>query len=157
MATFPALTLSELPAEMVSSVAADAARDADRVGAFLDAFGIKAPADRPLHLPAAFLVDLGAALRLLAWEQQGLQLHREAGLPPAREVLADVLRQAVNAGSSAPALPNHGLALRVLMLSVDGLSWSARGELNIDVALGEADEEALLAGLADFLWEHRPR
>ena len=157
MATFPALTLSELPAEMVSSVAADAARDADRVGAFLDAFGIKAPADRPLHLPAAFLLDLGAALRLLAWEQQGLQLHREAGLPPAREVLADVLRQAANAGSSAPALPNHGLALTVLMLSVDRLAWSARGELNIDVALGEADEEAILAGLADFLWEHRPR
>jgi hypothetical protein len=43
------------------------------------------------------------------------------------------------------------------MLSVDRLAWSARGELNIEVALGEADEEAILAGLADFLWEHRPR
>jgi hypothetical protein len=157
MAMLTALTLSKLPSELVASVAGDAARDADRVGVFLDAFGIQATPECPLQLPVAFLLDLGAALRLLAWEQQGLQVHREAGLPPARGALADVLRQAANAcGSSSPA-PNHGLAYRVLMLSVDRLAWSARSELDIDVALDEADEDAILAGLADFLWEHRPR
>src|SRR4051812_6170692 len=90
------LPLPDLPPDLTHAVARDAARDADRVGLSLGARGL-AP---PLPLPAAFLLGLGAALRLLLWEQQGLDAHRQAGLPPARQALRDVFRAA--AGQADP-------------------------------------------------------
>ena len=67
----------------MAAVAVDAARDADRVGYFLDQLGLGATPEKPLPMPAAFLLHLGAALRLLAWETQPFFFHRAAGLPEA--------------------------------------------------------------------------
>ena len=69
-------SLSQFPPDLVQAVAEDAAADADRVGQFLDALGLRPTGDgaapAPLRLPSSFLIGLGAAMRLLAWEQRGL-------------------------------------------------------------------------------------
>src|SRR5687768_11956137 len=85
-------SLSDYPAEMVNAVAFNAACDAARVCTFLNALGLSATAEKPISLPAGFLLHLGAALHLLAWEVQGFFFHREAGLPAAREAIGDALR-----------------------------------------------------------------
>ena len=78
-----AACLDDLPRDLINAVTRDAEADADRVGAFLDALGLRPPPGQVLPLSAAFLLDLGAALRLFRWEQAGLQPHEVAGLPSA--------------------------------------------------------------------------
>ena len=111
-----------------------------------------------LPLPAAFLLDLGAALRLMAWEQAGINPQHVAGLPPAQEAIRDVLlslRQPPTGAAQADA-PGT-LARRVGAAFFEHFAWCGLGELDADVTLGAADEEAVLEALADFLWAHRPR
>jgi hypothetical protein len=57
---------AEFPAALVAAVAGEADLDAGRVGLFLQALGLEASPARPIRLPASFLLELGAALRLLA-------------------------------------------------------------------------------------------
>src|SRR3954451_7437938 len=155
------LPLSDFPPDLIQAVARDAARDADRVGVFLDALGRppagRRPQDPPLGLPADLLLGLGAALRLLLWEQQGIDAHRQAGLPPGRQALRDVFRAATGQADPEAAGRARTLPYRVLTLFVERFAWAGRPELGADLTLGPADEDALLEGLADFLWAHRPR
>src|SRR3954462_3645470 len=83
------------PAEALAAVARDAERDADGVVALLDDLGFRrpGPGDPPVRLPAQFLLGLGIAARLFAWESTGLTLHREAGIASAGDVLLDVVRR----------------------------------------------------------------
>lgn len=156
MTTTPCIL--DFPTDLVRAVAAEAERDADAVGIFLNALGLHATPDRPIHLPAAFLLDLGAALRLLAWEQEGLHPQEVAGLPPARQALADVFLALKHPPTQVESAVAAGsLAYRVCQAFVDHFAWSGRDELDADVTLGEADEDAVLEALADFLWAHRPR
>jgi hypothetical protein len=154
------LPLSDFPPELIRAVAQDAARDADLVGAFLDALGLapagRRPQDPPLRLPADFLLGLGAALRLLLWEQHGIEAHREAGLPPARQAIQDVFLAATGQADPETAESARTLSCRVVALFVERFAWVGRVELAAELTLGPADEDALLEGLADFLWVHRP-
>jgi hypothetical protein len=143
---------NEFPDAMVSAVATDAARDADRVRMFLSALGILPSPEKPLSLPARFLLHLGAGLRLLSWEANGFFAHREVGLPEARAVIRDAFQSLNNSGVD-PA----ELCIRVMGLSIERFAWTAPAELGTDVSLAEADEDALQEALADFLWAHRPR
>jgi hypothetical protein len=146
------------PSELVRAVADEAERDADRVGVFLDTLGLHATPDRPVSLPVAFLLDLAAALRLLAWEQVGLHPQDVAGLPPARQAIRDALLTLNRASTQTATVAASGsLAYRVCQAFVDHFAWSGRDELDADVMLGEADEDAVLEALADFLWANRPR
>jgi hypothetical protein len=145
-----------VPDALVAAVAEDAGRDADRVGRFLQALGLAGSPRRPARLPAAFLLELAAALRLLAWEQAGLRAHLDAGLPPAAQALRELFLAATGRLPGPPASPAGTLAYRVTALFAERFAWDAQGELGAEVALGEADEDALLEALADFLWQHRP-
>jgi hypothetical protein len=110
-----------------------------------------------VHLPAGYLLDLGAALRLLAWERAGLDPAAVAGLPPAWQALRTVcLAAAADRNGTPPAEPPGTLARRVLAAFVEYFAWCGRAELAADVALSAADEDELLEGLADFLWANRP-
>lgn len=148
----PSFSITDYPAEMVAAVEADAARDAERVGLFLRRLGLQHTPEKPLQLPAAFLLRLGDALRLLAWEAQGFFVHREAGLPEARQAIRDAFLSLNETGSDSTEL---GVA--ILRLSIERFAWNALPELGADVVLDDAQEDALLEALADFLWAQRPR
>jgi hypothetical protein len=155
------LSLNQFPPDLIRAVAQNAADDADRVGQFLTAIGLRpagegAAPPAPLRLPTFFLVGLGAALRLLAWEQSGLHAPRDAGLPSAQEAISLVVRAVTG---PEPILEKEQaasqLALRVLAVFVESLAWNGRALLDADLELGEADEEPLVEVLAQFLWAHR--
>jgi hypothetical protein len=160
MAVVSPPSLSAFHPDLIRAVVQDAERDADLVVAFFDVTGL-APSgrrrqDAPLALPGDCLLGLGAALRLSLWEQQGIRVHLDHGLPPARQALIDVLHTATGQAEAEAAERARSLASRVVALSVERLAWNGRVELDVDVVLGEADQEALLEALADFLWTHRP-
>ena len=137
----------EFPPELVRAVADEAARDADQVIGFLGAIGLPAPAT----LPGDLLLGLGAALRLFRWELCGLRAHLDAGLPAARQALDCVFRAHAPGADAERAQTGRDLAFRVMVLFAERFSWCAREELDADVTLGPADEDALLHALADIL------
>jgi hypothetical protein len=143
-------SLDDYPAEMVLRVAEDAALDADRVGVFLSSLGLRGSPGKPLSLPVNFLLHLGAALRLLVWETQGFLDHQVAGLPDAHTAIRAAIHSLKDPQAEATQFCTD-----VFRFSVEHFAWSAGRELGVDVALGEADEDALLEGLADFLWAKR--
>jgi hypothetical protein len=159
MAVTSPLPLSDFHPDLLRALALGAARQAEWVGSFLEEIGLapvgRGPQDRPPRLPADFLLSLGAALQLLLWEQLGIPVHLDHGLPPARQALLDVFRTA--AGQAEPEAFEciRSLASRVLVLSVEHFGWNAHVELGAEVVLGEADQEALLEALADYLWAQR--
>jgi hypothetical protein len=148
----PAFSFHDFPSEMVAAVAVDADRDADRVISFLGHLGLRATPEKPLPMPAGFLLHLGAALRLLEWEARGIFVHREAGLPEARQAIRDAFQSLTE-----PDADPTKLCVAVLRLCVERFAWSGLPELGADVALDEAQEDALLEALADFLWAQRSR
>jgi hypothetical protein len=148
----PAFSTNDLPAEMVAAVAGDAARDADRIGLFLEHLGLGATPEKPRLLPAGFLLHVGAALRLLVWEAEGFFGHRQAGLPTAGQAIRDAFRSLAD-----PEANPADLRVAVLRLSIERFAWTGQPELGADIALEEAHEDALLDALADFLWARRPR
>src|ERR1700683_4970578 len=100
MVDFKDRVLSQIPAPRPQAIACEAERDADRVGAFLQAYGFSVgppPVGKsPVCLPMAFLTGLGAALRLLAWEHNGTRAHLPVDLPSAMEAIQRVFVAAVD-------------------------------------------------------------
>src|SRR5437868_5648101 len=86
--------LAAYPPELIERVADQAARDAQLAANILDEAGLAPSPGGVRSFPAEFLLELGAAARLLAWESAGLELHRQAGLPAAREALQMAFRDA---------------------------------------------------------------
>ena len=149
------LSHPDLPAgispDLVDATRREAELCADLVGLLLKELGL----DPAVRLPAAFLLELAAAARRRAWEFTGIRTHLEAGLPPARQALASafgVLEEPAGPEAGDPPAP---LWPRVLDLFRRRFAWGGHSELDADVALGEADEDALLEALADFLWQRR--
>jgi hypothetical protein len=152
------IPLDQFPPELIQAVARDAAADAERVVLFLDALGLRSAGEgaAPIGLPAYFLVGLWTALRLQTWEERGVRAHREAGLPSAREALREVARS-IRAPEPLVVKERaaNELACRVLAVFVERLAWDGPLLLDADLELGEANEDALVGALADFLWAHR--
>jgi hypothetical protein len=146
--------LNRLPPELVRSVANEAARDAVRAASFLDAVGLTPPPGGVLQLPANFLLNLGAAMRLLAWEVAGVVVHLEAGLPPARDAIHRVFRETVRESGYGDCT-SPWLSLAVLQLSVERFAWTALRDLRADILLDFPDEDALVEAMARFLWDRR--
>ena len=143
-------TLADLPPEMIAAVEVDAERQAEAVAEFLGTL-------REDHLPRGrqtphFLLQLAAALRLRRWEAEGFFFHREVGLPEADQAVREAL-----ASPNAVAADPTEFCLAVPRLTLERFAWSGPRELGVDVAVKEANEDALLEALAGFLWAHRPR
>lgn len=145
------------PTSLVQAVTYEAERDADLVGGFLRDLGISATPKKPIALPASFLLDLAAALRILSWETVGLNPQHIAGLPSARSALRDVLSSLLAYGNRSGTDPSTSLRVRVMQAFVERFAWCGGIELDADVVLSETDNDALLDALADYLWAHRPR
>jgi hypothetical protein len=150
------LDLSKVPNDQLLAIALDGKRDADLVGSFLNLLS-ETPAGRwavkrPLPLPVDFLLGLGAALRLGFWEMIGIQVHRDAGMPAASEIIIDVLSSVTNPEAAARTAQ---LPSRVLALSIEHFAWAGRLELNCDVTVDPVDEDLFLEAMADFIWNNR--
>jgi hypothetical protein len=142
--------LTDVPTDMITAVAAAAARDADRVAHFLHTLGLSASPDQPRRLPAAFLLHLAAALRLLLWERQGFFFHQAAGLPSARQAL----HAAFHALHHPDADPSP-FCIQVLRLSLERFAWNGPRDLHADIALDDLSDDAALDVLAELLWACR--
>ena len=112
--------ISDLPPEMVAAAAVDAERQAQWVAQFLSALGEGAiPKNR---LTWQFLLHLGAALRLLQWEEHGFVFHRQVGLPEAHQAIRDAM------GSlKAPTADSTRFCVKVLRLSIERFAWKGQG------------------------------
>lgn len=150
-----ALTLADLPAEAVESLVTEAEADAVRAAEFLALVGLGPPANGTRVLPGDFLLNLGSALRLLAWEASGIRIHREAGLPAAADAVRQVFSAAAARGRKEP--PDLRLYRTVRRLAADRIAWAAPRDLRAEVVLQVADEDQFVEALAQFLWKHRHR
>ena len=142
--------LLSISPELIHAVEAEAARDADRVGGFLAARGLRASPEKPIHLPARFLLYLAAALRLFDWETQGFTHHFEVGLPSATDAFADALASLLD-----PGVDPTSLCDAVLDLCLERFAWNGRPLLGADVLLDNLRDPTALDALAEFLWASR--
>jgi hypothetical protein len=143
------------PPELIARVVVLAERDAELVIAFFEDLGIT-PAYLKAHpLPRCFYLELGAALRLRAWEVEGLDLRR-AGLPAAQDAVSWAFQNAaLYLQSGSPPDPRRSLCRAVLDVTIDRLAWAGPEALRAEVLLDIPDEDELLEALARFLWDHR--
>jgi hypothetical protein len=146
--------------ELIEYTIRDAEYMASLVIAFLEGLGMLPPRRQrrpnPVGLPAEFLSELAAVLRIAAWERAGFRDSLCRGLPPADEALDDLFRRYVpGAGPGQPERRSSTLAMDVFKISLGRLAWEARATLRADVVLGKPADDLLLESLADFLWEHR--
>ena len=144
------------PGEQIQYAADGAAEEAEWVAAFLTRAGF-VPGE-PHGFTAGLLLDLGGMVRLRAWEEAGLAVHRAAGLPTAREALGHIIDVICAAAADPAALARAGhLGRAVFELRMSRFAWAAPTELGADVALDGPDEDGLIESLADLLWATRLR
>jgi hypothetical protein len=136
--------------EALYHIVASATLDADRVAAFLRLIGLKASPQQPIALPRSFLLHLGAAFRLLAWEERGFHFHGGAGLPAAEQVFGDTF-----SSLSDPGADPTELCGAILSLNIQRFAWHGPRDLAADVVLDELTDDAALDAVAEFLWANR--
>jgi hypothetical protein len=148
----PTSPLDSFPGELVTALTLEAARHANLVASFLNALGFVPTPQAPIRWNADFLLELAAAMCLLDWEWSGLNIHRDAGLPSA----LDIVRNAFRNLAEGKMIPNGGeLPRRVMILFVERFAWHARRDWNAAVTLGTLNEESALDALAEYLWTRR--
>ncbi len=137
-------TPDPFPEELSEAVAREATRDAENVAVFLRELGFVPSAGRPVRLPAAFLLDLGAALRLLVWESNGHRVHQDSGLPMSEQAIIDAFGHLDVTAEVEARHPAH-LSRRAVALFADRFVWHGRRDLDADVVLDDhVDEDMLL-------------
>jgi hypothetical protein len=146
-----------LPAELLAAITREAIQDADDVAALLAALGFQRPSpETPLPLPAPLLLGLGAAVRSLRWEAQGVRLHIERGMPTGDAAVREVFRRAAaDGGSGSDGRFERELCRDVLRLAASHFAWEGPEALGTDVVLGEVEDERLLDAVARMIWAQR--
>ncbi len=150
MVATPPPTHADAPAGPMAAILAIAARDGARARRFLSQLAPGLTREKWLSLPFGFVLSVGTALRLLAWEKQGFSCLREAGLPTWLEVLRDAFVALKNSHTVPPDLP-----MAVLRLSLERFAWHAPHFFGGDVTLDDLTDDAALDALAEFLWAGR--
>ena len=140
------------PVELVEAVALEAEADADRVVEFLRELGMLRAEHPPVYFTADLLLFLGAVLRLNNWEELGLQIHLDAGLPTATKTLADAIR---SVGELGKAVYPKDLPKAVTALFIERFAWHGRRDWDAAFALDALDEETAVDALAELLWSRR--
>lgn len=142
-----------VPEELRAAVVYEAKRDAELTARFLNCLFSEFERRFPESGPAGSyrglfgsdqLLALGAALRVLRWEQSGL-LRPFMGLPSAKEAVAESLQSTRFAK----------LADQVVSIFTEHFSWLAAEECGVDLLVEIADEDALAQKLAEFIWANR--
>jgi hypothetical protein len=153
-----AQALSHISPDIVDALWRETERHARRVVVFLAEFLKALPPTVPATtwaFPPSFLLDLCTGLCLLYWEDCGVTVHRDAGLPSATQLIHEAfaglrLREDANRWSHAVQLFHD-----VMGLFVEHIAWHGHAELGGEFVLGQVNEDALVDVLARFAWEHR--
>jgi hypothetical protein len=140
-----------IPQEVASAIARDAESDADAVADFLDILGLTAST----RLPGRLFVGLAAGLRLLTWETEGYSVHRAMGLPPAAEVIRDVIERAADPDDDRQDFIIATLWAVVIGVKEMFFAWEAPSFFDSEVLLGELPEDDLINALASLCWANR--
>jgi hypothetical protein len=129
---------------------------------FIDLTGIfppGQPGERPVALPAEFLLELAAVLRIAIWERDHLRDRIAADLPRAQDAYLELLERAAHRPDSfSSAMVSPPLHRRVIDATLRHLAWNGRRDLGADVLLGrpdEGDDDIALEAMAEFLWARR--
>ena len=143
------------PAELVDRLTALAVEEADLVFDLLAGLRIIPPMSRVNKLPAAFFLELGAALRLSEWEMRGVILPGD-DLPTARDAILGVLAEAVDRLED-PSMPASDMPIRraVNRVKLGRLAWVGPRAMSAEIALDAVDETFLAFAMARFLWDNR--
>lgn len=98
------------------------------------------------------LLELAAAVQLKYWEQKGITLHVENGLPCYSYALAKIEEQ----GRSSVSQPLQAtMSNRVMRFWLERYSWISQSEWETDMIVGEIDVDQLVELMAEFLWSRR--
>jgi hypothetical protein len=154
--TDPSTSLEPYPPDLVARVGQQADEDADFVIALLRELGLAPPSGETRGFPAGSLLELGAAGRLFAWERRGLDLHRGAGLPSARDALLRVFNldePPSRDPSVADCIPV--VAAAVFVLTVERLAWTGPRDLRAEILLDIPEGDDHIDATARFLWDNR--
>jgi len=142
-----------VPDEVIQAATRHGERQAEMVVAAFDEHGLFP--QRPIGLPAGFLLELAAVMELGSWEQQGQRDHLDSELPTYREA-ADAFLARAKQGSAAFTSPETvSLHNRVAQVWMKHFAWDGPDILQADCVIGDVDEEEFAQLLADFVWQHR--
>jgi hypothetical protein len=147
----------QVPEELLSGLAVEATADADRVAAFLETLFQIIKEENPgsdiidgwrTMLPARFLRELAAALRLLEWERNQL-VAPHMKLPQARDAIEKVFVDL----SVITGRPD--LSIQLTKVFAEFFAWNSREALGANVVLDKLNENDLADKIATFMWAHR--
>jgi hypothetical protein len=123
--------------------------------AVYDRAGIDAATARSCPLPAGFLLDLGAVIQLALWEDAGLTVHIEAGLPTSDVAAKELERRAKLGPSAFATVTRLDLWFKVKEIWAEHFAWQGEEMFGAEIALARIDDDVLVNALADFLWRNR--
>ena len=138
MAPFPAsIPNHSAIAELTECVIREADLMASLTIAFIDRTGVFPPErrlERPVALPATFLLELAAVLRIAVWECHGLRAQLPSDLPTAEYAYADLLDRAAHRPESFSSdLISPPLHRRVMDVTLRYFAWNGRRDWGADV------------------------
>lgn len=107
--------------------------------------------ERPVRFPAAFLLGVGAAMRVLRWEISGIISHLECGLPRASQLLQHLMRVCLENTAEARDKWITQISNRISEIAVNCVAWQGHTILNADVVLGVGDDDELVNAIATFV------
>jgi hypothetical protein len=137
------------PDELLAAITLEAEADAERVAAFVRQLGIESSPESPFSASADLLLFLGAVLRLASWEESGLRIHLDAGLPTAVAAFVDAFHSVVKQGKPTVG---RDLSNAVLALFIERFAWHGRSDWDAAIVLDSFDEDTALDALAELLW-----
>jgi hypothetical protein len=143
--------------ELLYSLISQVSHSADLTGRFLQEYGFKASSEKPMYFPEWFLLDLGAALQVFEWEKAGLLEYLDSSLPSSLDTIVELLKAIEDPNEYCRRQPNSALGFRVTMVYLTSCAWHAPRSMQAQIALGQASEDRLIEGLAQFLWSRRSR
>lgn len=148
--------------DLINAVALEGKHAADLL---IDAFEKRAlipPANqrsknavKGLELGAALVA--AAALRQQEWRSQGLDRYVECGLPEPAGDVDTLLTDSLGPSRPEKAAARKRLAIHTLLAWIRSFGWSARAQLDADIALGSSHalSDCDIEQLAGFLWANR--
>jgi len=145
-------TTYQAPPELIAFATREAMLDADRVGEYLRTVGCVPARGKKCPTPRGVLLDLGAVLRLRAWDAAGVTAHIEAGLPGGATAMNDLIVALWICNHFPRYTKRLGtLAAKVFQLHMDRFAWTADEELGTEVVLDAVDDDRLVEAVAQFL------